>query len=648
MKKTMGVLAHVDAGKTTFIEDVLYHTKSIRKKGRVDHKDSFLDTNSIEKERGITIFSDQAFFEYNSSQYYLVDTPGHADFSSEMERAVSVMDYAVVIISAAEGIQSQTEVVWNILKKHNIPVFFFINKIDRAGADVKAVLEDIKSNFTEDACLITDDLSKENMSDNLKEFISEHDDNLLEMYLDDKYDYSIWLDSLIKMIKRRNIFPCMVGSALKDTGIDDFLEKFDMLTYTNYSLDGDFGGIVYKIRHDSDGTKLTFVKGLNGTLNVRDSVKLQNGTVEKISRIKIYSGLKSKIVDCAFAGDIFAVTGLSSAVAGEGIGNIEKIPEYDIVPALKSKVIFDKSLNEKEVLGCFKMLEAEEPSLDVEWDEKLKEIEVHIMGVIQLEVLKEIVKKRFSISVEFGQCEILYKETIAKKTVGYGHFEPLRHYAEVHLMLEPNPRNRRITFENKCKAEDLTIGNQNLIKSHIFEREHHGILTGSPVTDIRVTLLTGRASNKHTSGGDFREATLRALRQGLESTENILLEPYYRFKIESPKDYMGRILSDIQKLKGSFEPPLIYEDKVRIKGRGPVSTFMNYSIELTSFTRGEGKINLLIDGYDLCHNAQEVIEKIGYNKDADIDYTSTSVFCSKGQSYLVKGSEAKQFMHCLK
>ncbi len=649
MKKTIGILAHVDAGKTTFSEQILFHSKSIKNRGRVDHKSSFLDSHNIEKDRGITIFSDQAVFNYNESTYYLIDTPGHIDISQEMERAIKVMDYAILIISGVDGIQAHTETVWELLRKNKVPVFFFINKMDRETADIESVLNEIKTNLTEDVLLISKEFEDNSISEELAEFVAERDENLLEKYLDGEYDEKFWLSSLKKLIKENKVYPCLTGSALQDVGVEEFLAKFDLLTYTEYDKDEELSALVYKIKYDEQGSRVTFLKVLSGTLKVRDEFKTKDvETYEKVSQIRVYSGSKFKTVDEVHAGDIFGVTGLSSFKTGEGIGTLVDNAYYEMVPTLKSKVIFDKKLNIKEVLNKFKILEAEDPSLNIVWDEKLQEIQLHIMGVIQLEILKQVLEERFDLKVEFGPCEILYKETIVEETIGYGHFEPLKHYAEVHLKLEPLKRNEGIRFKNKCHADDMTVGNQNLVKVHIFEKEHRGILTGSPITDIKLTLLTGRAHNKHTEGGDFREATLRALRQGLESTKNIILEPFYRFKIEAHLDYMGKILSDIQRLNGTFEAPDINLDKVIIIGRGPVATFMNYNIEFVAITKGKGKLNLVFDGYDVCHNEEEVIEKIGYNKNADIEYTSTSVFCSKGQSFLVEGKDAKEYMHILK
>lgn len=642
MKKTIGVLAHVDAGKTTFSEQILYHTKSIRSRGRVDHKNSFLDSHDIEKERGITVFSDQAVFEIGKSKYYLIDTPGHIDFSCEMERAMGIMDYAIIVISAVEGVQSHTETVWKLLRKYKVPTFFFINKLDRTGADLENVINEIKANLTENICYIE---SITEIKEELIEFIAERDEELLENYFNGKYNKELWIKKLRRLIKEGNIFPCFAGSALQDEGISEFLNSLEELTVTNYNENEEFSGIVYKVRHDNNGTRITFIKALSGILKVRDEIN-SGDFKEKISGIRIYNGNKFSTVDKAVAGDIFAVTGLTSLNVGDGVGALKEKLKFNMIPTLMSSVIFDKTCNVKEILGYFRILEAEDPALNVTWNETLQEIHVHIMGKIQLEVLKEVILERFKFNVDFGPCEIIYKETINNIVNGYGHFEPLKHYAEVHLKLESISRGSGIIFENKCHTDNLTTGHQNLIKTHLFERKHNGILTGSEITDIKVTLLTGRAHNKHTEGGDFREATFRALRQGLEKADNILLEPFYKFTIDVELEYMGRVLSDIQRLYGTFNSPETSLNKVRITGRGPVSTFMNYSMELIAFTKGRGNINLIFDGYDICHNTQEVIEKRAYNKNADIEYSSNSVFCSKGQGFIVPWNEAEKYMHC--
>lgn len=646
MKKTIGILAHVDAGKTTFSEQVLYHTKSIRNRGRVDHKNSFLDSHNIEKERGITIFSDGAVFEFKNNTYYLVDTPGHIDFSTEMERAIGVMDYAIVLISAVEGVQGHTETVWQLLRKYNVPTFIFINKLDRVNADKDKVMNEIKRVLSKDIFYIEENIKEDELSQELIEFISEYDETLLERYFEGSYDKESWISTFKTLVKENKVFPCFGGSALQDEGIIEFLNNLDEITFTEYDEKSKFAAIVYKIRHEANGNRVTFIKALEGTLRVRDEIAYRDDISEKISSIRIYNGNKFKSVDEVKAGDIFAVTGLSKANVGEGLGELNKNIKYNMIPTLMSKVIFDPTYNIKDVLGYFKILDAEDPALNVVWNENLQEIHVHIMGKIQLEILKEVVKDRFNLDIDFGPCKILYKETIRNSVKGYGHFEPLKHYAEVHLKLEALERNSGIEFENKCHSDNLTTGHMNLIRTHIFEREHHGVLTGSALTDVKVTLLTGRAHNKHTEGGDFREATFRALRQGLEKADNVLLEPYYKFKIDVELDYMGRVLSDIQRLSGSFNPPEINEDRVTVIGRGPVKTFMDYSSEVIAFSKGKGSINLIYDGYDECHNTEEVIKEIGYRRDADIEYTSSSIFCSKGQGYVLPWDKVEEEMHC--
>lgn len=646
MKKTIGILAHVDAGKTTFAEQILYHTNVIRNIGRVDHKNSFLDSHNIERQRGITVFSDQAKFEIGKSTYYLIDTPGHIDFSCEMERAISIMDYAIIIVSAVEGVQAHTETVWNLLRKYNVPTMFFINKIDRTGADINKVINEIKINLTKKLCYI-DDIN--DIKEGIIESIAEENEKLLEKYFNGEYDEKLWKEELKKLIKESRVFPCFSGAALQDEGIVEFLQALEELTFTEYNKNNEFSGIVYKIRHDNNGTKITFIKALSGILKVRDELNVireDEDLKEKISSIRVYNGSKFTTVDKVEAGDIFAIVGPTMLNIGDGLGTLNTKTSLNMTPTLMSKVIFDKSYNIKEVLKYFKILEAEDPSLNVIWNEAHKEIQVHIMGKIQLEVLREVVSDRFNLEVDFGPCEIMYKETIKNKVFGYGHFEPLKHYSEVHLKIEPQLRGTGIIFENKCHADNLTTGHQNLIKTHIFERKHNGLLTGSEITDLKITLLTGRAHNKHTEGGDFREATFRAIRQGLEKAENILLEPFYKFKIDVELDYLGRVLSDIQKLNGSFETPETNINKVKIVGRGPVSTFMDYSLELVAFTKGKGNINLIFDGYDVCHNTEEIINKREYNKNADIEYSSSSIFCSKGQGFVVPWNEVEKYMHC--
>ena len=649
MKKTFGIFAHVDAGKTTFSEQILYYTKSIRKKGRVDYKEAFLDSQKVEKERGITVFSDVGTFSYDGDTYYLIDTPGHIDFSPEMERTLSILDYAILVVSAVEGIQGHTETLWNLLKNRKIPTFIFINKIDRVGADVNKVYQQLKRRFSEDICLLSNN-SLMNLSDEEIEFIAGKDEELLNLYFEDNYNNQLWINKLKFLVKERQIFVASSGSALLDQGVREFLDIFNKLTMTNYELADIFTGKVFKIRYDEKGTRITYIKALSGLLKVKDElVYNHNGEEirEKVNEIRAYNGVKYEIKDVASAGDVFAVTGISNMKAGMGIG-IEDSTEEEMIPTLTAKVLYDSTVNIKEVLKYFKILESEEKTLNVQYDEILKEMHINVMGKIQLEVLKEIIQERFNLNVEFDKPEILYKETIGNEVNGYGHFEPLRHYAEVHLKLLPGERGEGIVFENRCHNDYLTPGQQNLIKTHIFEKKHRGILTGSEIDDIKVILITGRAHIKHTEGGDFREATKRALRQGLDSAENILLEPYYNFKIEVDNQLLGRVLSDVQKMNGTFNEQQSVGDRVIITGRGPVATFMDYSLEFQALSKGKGGLSLMYGGYDVCHNAEEVIERIGYNKDADPEYTSSSIFCAKGVGYSVKGDEVVNYMHCLK
>ena len=649
MKKTFGIFAHVDAGKTTFSEQILYYTKSIRKKGRVDYKEAFLDSQKVEKERGITVFSDVGTFSYDGDTYYLIDTPGHIDFSPEMERTLSILDYAILVVSAVEGIQGHTETLWNLLKNRKIPTFIFINKIDRVGADVNKVYQQLKRRFSEDICLLSNN-SLTNLSDEEIEFIAGKDEELLNLYFEDNYNNQLWIDKLKLLVKERQIFVATSGSALLDQGVKEFLDIFNKLTMTNYELTDIFTGKVFKIRYDEKGTRITYIKALSGLLKVKDELVYNlNGEEirEKVNEIRAYNGVKYEIKDVASEGDVFAVTGISNMKAGMGIG-IEDSTEEEMIPTLTAKVLYDSTVNIKEVLKYFKILESEEKTLNVQYDEILKEMHINVMGKIQLEVLKEIIQERFNLNVEFDKPEILYKETIGNEVNGYGHFEPLRHYAEVHLKLLPGERGEGIVFENRCHNDYLTPGQQNLIKTHIFEKKHRGILTGSEIDDIKVILITGRAHIKHTEGGDFREATKRALRQGLDSAENILLEPYYNFKIEVDNQLLGRVLSDVQKMNGTFNEQQSVGDRVIITGRGPVATFMDYSLEFQALSKGKGGLSLMYGGYDVCHNAEEVIERIGYNKDADPEYTSSSIFCAKGVGYSVKGDEVVNYMHCLK
>ena len=657
MNKIIGILAHVDSGKTTLCEQILYHTNSIRKRGRVDHKDSYFDNNHIERQRGITVFSKEGYFNYKDSNYYLIDTPGHVDFSPEMERSLKMLDYAILIISGVEKVQSHSETIFNYLKEHNIPTIIFVNKMDRDISNREEINRSLKENLSKDVFDFTKELNK-NMSDELIEFIAEKDEELLERFLDDNFDYELWFKKTKSLFNSCSIYPCVFGSALYDENIEVLLEVLDDLSETNYDENRSFSGKVYKIKSEENKQKLTFIKVLEGKLKIKDELSYmgQNDILrEKVNEMRIYKGDKFIKRDEAFAGEIVAIKGLSEAypsrlvISSKEEKRLSKLDSEDdnfIVPTLSTKVLFDESINIKDVYSYFKILGEEEISLNPTYSEELKEIKINIMGKIQLEVLKEIVLERFNLEVDFGPCEILYKETIKDQTIGVGHFEPLKHYAEVVLKIEPAKRNSGISFESLAHVDDITVGHQNLVKTHIFERSHRGILGGYELTDVKITLLTGKEHNKHTEGGDFREATFRALRQGLEQVENILMEPYYKFKIEIDNDHMGRVISDIQKMNGSFNIKESSNNKSIVTGRGPVSEFMDYPLELISFTKGRGRINFNYDGYDECHNSDEVLEVRNYDKNSDKLYTSNSIFCSKGQGYTVKGKDVKNHMHC--
>lgn len=651
MKKTIGMFAHVDAGKTTLAEQLLYMTDTIQERGRVDHQSAFLDRHDIEKERGITVFADQATMHFNGSTYYLIDTPGHVDFSPEMERAIQVMDAAVVVISAVEGVEGHTETVWQLLRKHGVPTFLFINKIDREGADVARVFAEIRSELSADVCMIMEEdvLHEGEMQSSLMEAIAERDEKLLELYMEQGYDVSRWLDTMTAMIKKGRLFPCFSGSALQNVGVPHFLHQLDLLTVTDYDPGTDFAGRVYKIRHDEQGARLTYIKAMGGTLRVRDEMAYFSGTetiTEKVTHIRLINGWRVTNVDQVQAGDLFVVTGISSAAAGDGLGTLSGgRTVYELVPTLKSKVQYESSIHPKDMLREFRLLDAEDPSLSVQWDEHAQAIHIHVMGIIQLEVLERIVFERFGYRITFGEPEILYKETITEAVLGCGHFEPLKHYAEVHLRLEPGERNSGIVFANACHPDVLPVNYQHLVAQHVGERDHHGLLTGSPVTDIKITLLKGRAHNKHTHGGDFREATYRALRQGLEKTVNVLLEPYYHFKVKVDAEYIGRLMSDLTQARASFDPPETAGNKVTVTGSAPVSNMMNYSMELAAYTKGRGAISLVYGGYGPCHNEAEVMERKGYDKNADPEYSSSSIFCAKGSGYAVPWDEADRHMH---
>lgn len=651
MKKTIGILAHVDAGKTTFAEQLLYNTGVIRNLGRVDYKNSHMDTDEIEQNRGITIFAGQGKFVYKEDTYYMIDTPGHVDFSAETERVISAMDYAIVIINGSARVQSHTATLFRLLESYGVPAFIFVNKSDMDSFDMELVMDSISDKLTNDAIIINNIEEIKKGNNELTEFAAERDEKFLERYLEDEYKSEDIILSLIRLIKDRRCFPVLYGSALKGIGIDSFLEVFNNLTVTNYSEKGEFVGEVYKIRHDDKGNRLTFVKAIGGKLKVKDEFYF-NDSKEKVNEIRIYNGNKYDSVNEVYGGDVFAVTGLKTPVCGskivmnginEGMGK-----KYYLSSALESRVYITDNTDISTCIQMLRILEQEEPMLSVSYREDTGDILVSVMGKIQLEVLEQIFEKRFGIKIGFEKPKVQYKETIKDTVVGYGHFEPLRHYAEVQLRLEPLNRNSGIEFASECHVDTLGVNYQNLIQTHIFEKMHRGIMTGHPITDIKIVLQDGRAHIKHTEGGDFREATYRAIRQGLEKAESILLEPFYKFEIYVDNRYIGRVMSDIQKMRGTFKSPVQNGSTVMISGRGPVETFMEYGMELVSFTKGTGNISLMIDGYDICEVADKVIGEIGYDKGADKINTSCSIFCAKGTSFVVNWDEAEEYMHTKK
>lgn len=633
----MGILAHVDAGKTTLSESMLYLSGTVRKLGRVDHKDAFLDTYALERDRGITIFSKQAVFSLGNKKVNLLDTPGHVDFSAEMERTLQVLDYAVLVISGADGIQGHTETLWKLLKLYDIPTFIFINKMDHQGTDQAALLSELKERLDE-GCIA---FGKEESIETLEE-LAMTDEKVLDYFMEHE---SIRKEDICRLIKERRVFPCYFGSALKLEGVQELLYGFEryMEPYTGTE---EFGAKVFKISRDDKGERLTFLKVTGGKLVVKMPVNLVDKE-EKVNQIRIYSGAKYETVNEVGAGGVCAVTGLVSSYIGQGFGVEKGTAAPFLEPVLTYQMILPDGADTTKVLRELKQLEEEEPLLNIVWNPALEEIHVQLMGEVQTEILKTMIAERFHLDVEFGTGKIVYKETIKNPVVGVGHYEPLRHYAEVHLKMEPLEAGSGLVFDADCSEDVLDRNWQRLILTHLQEREHPGVLTGSPITDMKITIVAGRAHLKHTEGGDFRQATYRAVRQGLKSAESILLEPWYSFVLEVPSDQVGRAMSDIGQMNGSFEGPEA-EDKqgmVRLTGTAPASEMRDYQREVWAYTKGRGRITFTLKGYEPCHNAEEVIEQIGYDSERDIDNPTGSVFCAHGAGFLVKWDEVPEYMH---
>lgn len=637
-KITLGILAHVDGGKTTLSESVLYLTGKIRKLGRVDHKDAYLDNFQMERDRGITIFSKQAVFEYKDMEVTLLDTPGHVDFSTEMERTLQVLDYAVLLVSASDGIQGHTETLWKLLARYRIPTFIFVNKMDMPNVSGDFVLHELKEKFGDNIVRFQGDVG-------ILEDIAMTDENVLEEYMETG---NISQETITELVFGRKLFPCYFGAALKLEGVEDLLEGICKYTFETVYSDK-FGAKIYKISKDNNGNRLTHMKITGGKLSVKESIKgssIDSGEwEEKVNEIRIYSGEKYQPVGNVVAGDVCAVTGLTKTYSGQGLGQEEESEKPGLIPVLCYKIIPPDEVNINQAYLKIKELEEEDPTLQLKWNGEKQEITANVMGPIQIQVLKQLIKERFDMDVEFGSAGILYKETIGDSVIGVGHFEPLRHYAEVHLLLEPAEPGSGIILDSKVKENDLAKNWQRLILTHLAEKEHKGVLTGAPITDICITIVAGKAHLKHTEGGDFRQATYRAVRQGLKKAKSVLLEPYYDFTLDVPADCVGRAMNDISRMYGYTNPPQLSESNATLKGYAPVSEIWNYITEVNEYTHGKGRLTLKYKGYAPCHNEEEVINEIGYDSESDVNNPTGSVFCAHGAGFNVPWDLVEDYMH---
>lgn len=637
MRKTIGILAHVDAGKTTFSERVLYHTQAIRKLGRVDHQDAFLDSHALEKQRGITIFSGLAHFELDGDTYYWLDTPGHVDFSTEMERAVSVMDYAVLVISCAEGVQSHTETVWQLLKDYHVPVLIFLNKLDRAGADPERVIQQMCKRLSPDMIDLRAFQYQSRFSEAEIEAIAERDEALMDHLFDSGFEHGLWVDSLGRQIAERQVFPIFAGVALDGTGIAEFLRVLTEFSNTNYDNDESVSARCYQVRHDAQGQRLCFLKLLSGSLRVKD--ELPGG--QKVNEVRIYHGEKFHTVDLACAGDIVAIPGLDGIHPGDMIGSDER-SVFHTEPMMAADVLWDeKVIPAFKIMHSLRILEDEDPTLTV--TEQQGHISVHVMGQIQLEVLKEQIFSRFGYSVDFGPTHVLYKETIASPSIGVGHYEPLRHYAECHLRLVPTAPGSGVTFRSRCHVDTLALNWQRLIAGHVSEKQHKGVLTGAPLTDVCVELLTGRAHLKHTEGGDFRQATYRAIRNALMFAKSVLLEPIAGFSLRVPADLYGALAGALTRMQAEVEPPEFEDECVILKGEAPYAVFSPWQADFLSLTHGRGALRVWMSRYAPTRDQDVIVASCGYNPLADD--TPDSVFCSHGAGFTVPWDQAPGYMH---
>ncbi|RHB10813.1 GTP-binding protein [Blautia obeum] len=659
MKKlVIGILAHVDAGKTTLSEELLYLCGEIRKIGRVDHGDAFLDTYELEKERGITIFSKQALLKTENMEVTLLDTPGHVDFSAEMERTLQVLDYAILVINGMDGVQSHTMTLWRLLERYQIPTFLFVNKMDQQGTDHDALLNDLKQHLHENCVDFgrtqDTDYGMYELTPEQLENIAVCEEDILETYL----ETGIVEDrDIARLIVQRKIFPCYFGSALKEKGVKDFWNGVQKYT-AEPERPTEFGAKVFKIARDEQGNRFTYMKITGGSLKVKTLLSSNsNGQSlpgrkaeeaaweEKADQIRLYSGAKYELTSEAEAGTVCAVTGLTRTYPGEGLG-IEQESELPILePVLNYQIILPDDCDPHQMLQKLRQLEEEEPQLHILWDSQFSEIHAQLMGEVQIEILKKLIWDRFHVAVEFGAGSIVYKETVAEPVEGVGHFEPLRHYAEVHLLIEPGEPGSGCQFFTACSEDVLARNWQRLILTHLEEKEHIGVLTGSPLTDVQITILTGRAHAKHTEGGDFRQATYRAVRQGLRKARNILLEPYYEFRLEVPAEMIGRAMSDVQKMQGTFDAPEVEGETAILKGTAAVAQMRDYQKEVVSYTHGTGKLFCSLKGYAPCKNQDEVVQNIGYDPEADLENPTGSVFCAHGAGFVVPWDQVEAYMH---
>lgn len=633
VKTVIGILAHVDAGKTTLSEALLYNAGITKALGRVDKGNAYLDTDELEKQRGITIFSKQAEFIWKDLEVTLVDTPGHVDFSAEMERTLQILDYAILVISASNGVQSHTRTLWELLKMYKVPTIIFVNKMDMPDTDKALLLSELKSKL-DDSCIDFTDI-QEVMSN---EEVAMTNESLMEEFLScGKID----IEDIKRGISDREIFPCHFGSALKNDKIIDLLDGLN--TYIDEKKYPDkFSAKVYKINRDSQGNRLTYIKVTGGVLRVKDII---DDSEEKINQIRIYSGDKYRTANEIYSGEVCAVTGLTKTYSGENLGIENDNNDVILEPVLMYRVVLPQEIDAAMMLPKLKQLEEEDPTLAIKWNEDLKEIQVCLMGEVQIEILKKLVLDRFKVAIEFDQGNVVYKETISNTVEGVGHFEPLRHYAEVHLRLEPGEIGSGLIFETECSEEILAKNWQRLILTHLQEREHKGVLTGSGITDMKITLVSGRAHLKHTEGGDFRQATYRAVRQGLKMAQSVLLEPYYDFRLEIPTEMLGRAMTDIERIYGKINPPENYEEYSVITGYAPVVTMRKYREDIAAYTKGQGKITCTLKGYLPCHNQEEIVEAYGYDSEADTFNPTGSVFCAHGAGFYVSYDKVYEYMH---